>query len=68
MGFEEVFNNVIQILENYDCNKIRNLDDMIALHNDKMSLMHLNSVYSDYYSICNSPEFNRIKSKYCVTI
>lgn len=66
MGSEETFKNIIHLLDNYDISKIRNLSDMVDLHNDKMELIKLDSVYSDYFSICNSPEFNRIRTKYCI--
>lgn len=66
MTYEEVFNKVFHTLENYDLGKLKTIEDMMDLNNDRLNLSRLNSIYPDYISLCNSPEFGRLRQKYCI--
>lgn len=65
MSYEEVYIKVRSALENYDVTKFKTISDMMDLENDKSELNNLKCVYKDYISLCSSPEFYKIKQKYC---
>lgn len=66
MTYEEVYKSVVNSLDRYDVTNLKTISDIIDLHNDRLELDRLSSVYSDYVSLCHSTEFDRIKVKYCI--
>jgi len=65
MTYEEIYSNVVSVLDQYDISKLQSIPEIIDLHNDRKELDRLSNVYPDYYTLCNSSEFGRIKIKYC---